>query len=256
MPSAAFAKATPLADLADLQSLGEPIADEELGSIRGKFIRSDQISYFGISMITSWQDGAGITTTARLMFSIDFAAGEGGAVPQLLVGWVRDGDPAMDVTGAHEGYVPYIVPSDVIGVGGLDTQRGVAQANVIAGADNRTSNRLSIALLPASELQELQLRGLTPIEEGSGFSFDDGDTLQFRVADNQIGMMLTGGAGLDSSIQSIGGDTSTLLQQTVLNTHSNIVRNSTDILIGSGLGDTGTSARMSEAITVMRGFGF
>ena len=256
VPQMALASPASLASLAQLEGLGDPVDDTQLGDIRGKFIQQGQINYFGISMVTSWQDSAGITTTARLLFSIDFAAGGNGSAPQLLVGWVRDGDPAMDVNTVHDGYSPYIVPANIGGIGGLGTQDGVTQANIIAGADNNAANNMRIAIVPSSQLAGLQMSGLSPAEHGSVVPFGDGDTLEFRVADNQIGVMLTGGEGLDSSIQAIGGDAAGVLQQTMLNTHSNMVRNSTEIIVGTGLGDTGTAARMSEAITVMRGFGF
>jgi len=256
IPTSASAETPAVLSLADLEGLGEPVSDEELGDIRGKFIRREEIDYFGISMVTSWQDSAGITTTARLVFSIEFADNGNSAIPQLMVGWVRDGDPAMDVTSVHDGYTPYIVPGDVLGMGGLGTQDGVTQANLIAGSDNRANNDMRIAFVPSSQLADLQLSGLSPLDEGTVIPFADGDTLEFRIADNQIGVVLTGGEGLDSSIQAIGGDAAGILQQTMLNTNSNAVRNSTDILVGTGLGDTGTSARMTEAITVMRGFGF
>lgn len=255
-PAAASADAPDLNGLAALQGLGEPVGDEELGQMRGKFIRSNQINYFGISMVTSWQDSAGITTTARLVFSVDFVDGDGGPVPQLMIGWVRDGDPAMDVNGAHDGYTPYVVSGNSLGLGGLGTQDGVAQANIIAGADNSATNNMRVALVPSSQLQELQLSGLTLVDEGSVIPFVDGDMLEFRLAENQIALVLTGNEGLDSSIQSIGGDAGSVLQQTVLNSHFNTVRNSTDIIVGTGLGDAAGSARMTEAITVMRGFGF
>ena len=46
----------------------------------------------------------------------------------------------------------------------------------------------------------------------------DGDQLQFLLENNQIGIVMTGGQGLDSSMQALGGDIGQMLQQTMLNT--------------------------------------
>lgn len=243
----------------NLPGLGAPIADDELGDMRGKFISPNAVSYFGISMLTSWQDESGITTIARLAFNVDFLVPSGGgpAVPTLFVSWVRDGDPGMDVSGMSDGYVAVATqPDQVIPVGALSTVGGAAQAHVIAGADNMAGNSMRIAIVPRSALPEMDTRGLRPITSTLGMTFQDGDGLQFRLGNNELGMVLTGNGGLDSTMQTIGGDMGQVLQQTILNSDHNNVMNSASIIFGVNdqvrdlerVGATG-------AMSVLKGFG-
>jgi hypothetical protein len=244
----------------DLSALGsaKTVTDAELGELRGKFVTPDSVSFFGITMLTSWQDSSGVTTLARLVFSVDFLPrGEGGApVPQLLIGWSREGDPAMDVTDSHEGYVPYIPPQDVLGVGGLVGFSGAAQANVIAGADNRTLNGMQVMIVPSSAVPALSGGGLSPVGGQADIAFADGDTLRFHMADNQIGIVMTGNAGQDSASQLAGGDIGQLLQQTILNSNSNMVENRASVIFGVDALQNQQVVRVQEALSAMKGHGF
>jgi hypothetical protein len=243
---------------AALESLGPPVDDQALSNIRGKFIRPESVSYFGISMITSWQDQHGVTTVARLVFNVNFLATDNGEIPgQMTIGWVREGDPAMDVSDSHTGYTPYFVVQQLLPVGALGDTRGAAQANVIAGADNAALNTMQIALVPASAVPQFAGNGMTPVTETTSLGFADGDALEFRLGTNEIGLALSGSNGADSTIQSVGGDFGRMLQQTVLNSDGNSVLNSTSIIIGTDQVATGFDAvRTTEAMSVMRGHGF
>lgn len=238
-----------------VEALGLPVADAELAQIRGKFIKPESISYFGISMITSWQDEFGVTTMARLVFNVDFLAGGDGRapVPQLLIGWVRDGDPAMDVTAPNSLYGS----AQVLPLGSLGETSGAAQANIIAGADNSARNGMQIAIVPASSLSPASSQGLSPIRGTTVQDFADGDRLEFRLGANELGLFLTGNNGADSTLQSAGGDLGRLLQQTVLNSDGNSVLNNTAVIIGTDLGAAGFDAiRATEALSAMKGHGF
>ena len=242
-----------------LAQLGAPIPDAELEGIRGKFIRPDSISYFGISMLTSWQDENGITTVARLVFNVDFlnSGADGNPVPQLMIGWLREGDPAMDVTDSHSGYTPLFTAQQVLPVGGLGTTQGAAQANVIAGADNSARNSLQIALVPTSQIARFDESGLTAIDASTGFSFADGDELQFRLGPNELGLALSGNQGGDTALQNIGGDFGRLLQQSMINSDGNTVLNTSAIIIGTDMTGAGFDAvRATEALSAMKGYGF
>lgn len=242
----------------DADWLGTPVTDAELAAIRGKFIRSDSISYFGISMLTSWQDQNGITTVARLVFNVDFLNDNNGSpVPQLMIGWVREGDPAMDVTDSHTGYTPLITAQQVVPLGQLGTTQGAAQANVIAGADNVARNMMQITLVPTSQIGELDQSGLTAIDASTGISFADGDRLEFQLGMNEIGLVLTGENGSDSALQNIGGDLGRILQQTMINSDGNTVFNSSAIIIGADMTAASFDAvRATEALSAMKGHGF
>ncbi len=258
-PVSVSAERTGPVNVSAAAALGTPITDQELAGIRGKFIRPDSISYFGISMLTSWQDANGITTVARLVFNVDFlaAGSDGNPVPQLLIGWVREGDPAMDVTDSHTGYTPFITGQQVFPVGGLGTTQGAAQANVIAGADNVARNNMVITLVPTSQIAAFQQTGLTAINASTGFSFADGDRLDFRLGRNEIGLALSGNNGSDSALQNVGGEFGRVLQQTMINSDGNSVLNNSAIIIGADMtGASFDAVRATEALSVMKGYGF
>lgn len=238
--------------------MGEILPDRELSEMRGKFVRQDNVSFFGITLLTSWQDAQGITTNARLIFSVDFLnlGSDGKPVPSLMIGWQREGDPAMDVTDAHSGYVPLISPAEVLPVGGIGTHQGAAQANVIAGTGNLARNNMSIAIVPASALPSLTMAGLQSANGTSEFGFGDGDQLQFLLENNQIGIVMTGGQGLDSSLQSLGGNIGQMLQQTMLNTDGNSILNSASIVLAADNFGQSERVNIDNALSAMKGHGF
>lgn len=232
------------------------VEDADLAEMRGKFISPDSVSFFGITMVTSWQDQSGITTLARLVFNVDFlAGGNGQPVPQLLFGWSREGDPAMDVTQSHAGYVA-TGADQVLPMGGLEGMNGAAQVHLIAGADNSALNDFHIAIVPASVVSTLTGAGLQPADGTTSLNFSDGDQLQFRMAGNQIGMVMTGNNGLDSSMQMIGGDIGQALQQTILNSDQNNIASSASIIFGIDALTSLNTMNPQEALSVMKGHGY
>jgi hypothetical protein len=236
----------------------ERVDDVELAEMHGKFVTPESVSYFGITMLTSWQDASGITTLARLVFNVDFLASpDGGApVPQLMIAWSREGDPAMNVTDSHEGYVPYISPLDTLAVGALEDFSGAAQANVIAGADNRTLNGMQVMIVPSSAVPALSQAGMSSAEGPVNLAFGDGDQLQFRIAENQLGIVMTGNDGLDSTSQLVGGDIGQVLQQTILNSDSNMIENRASVIFGVDAMQNLDVIRVQEALSAMKGHGF
>jgi len=256
-----LATSTPVAaGLPDLSALDSAhrVGDEDLAEMRGQFVTPDTISYFGITMLTSWQDASGVTTLARLVFDVDFLASPNGGdpVPQLLISWTREGDPAMSVTDSHEGYVPYITPVDVLAVGALEDFSGAAQANVIAGADNRTLNGMQVLIVPGSAVPALSHAVMSIAEGPVNISFPDGDQLQFRLANNELGIVMTGNEGLDSASQLVGGNIGQLLQQNVLNSDRNTIENRASVVFGVDTMQNLETVRAQEALSAMKGHGF
>jgi hypothetical protein len=260
----ALAAAPVAAGKPDLSALGGArlVADDELADMRGKFVTPQSVSFFGITMLTSWQDASGVTTLARLLFSVDFLpGGNGGApVPQLMIAWSRGGetggDPGMDVTDIHEGYVPYIPPQDAFGVGALETFSGAAQANVIAGADNRALNGMQVMIVPSSAVPALSQAGMNAAGGPVDIAFPDGDRIHFRMADNQLGIIMSGNGGLDSTSQLAGGDIGQLLQQTILVSDSNMIENRASVIFGVDALQNQQIVRAQEALSAMKGHGF
>ena len=176
-----------------LEGIGVRLNDTELGQMRGKFIRPDSISYFGIMMTTSWQGSDGITTNANLLFKVDFLTGPGGGgTPQLLVGWSRDGDPTLDVgkfgPAAQPGYLVVANgSSDPLAAAG----GGALQTTVLSGADNHALNGMAIAIVPASMVSGQVPGGLTPIVAGQVTTFVNGDAVKFDASSGGVGLSVS-----------------------------------------------------------------
>lgn len=184
------------ADIASgIEHIGVRLDDAQLANMRGKFVRPEGISYFGIMMTTSWQGSDGITTHANLLLKVDFVGGPGGlAAPQLLVGWTRDGDPALDLgkfgPAAQAGYlVAASGSSDPLAAAGS----GAIQTTVIAGADNHAFNGLSIAVVPRASIGDQPSPGLSPITSGQSTQFSNGDQLRFDVQPGAVGVLVGNG---------------------------------------------------------------
>ena len=244
-----------------MSGLGEALPDSALADMRGKFVRPDNVSFFGITLLTSWQDAQGITTNARIVFNVNFlnVGPNGSPTPALMIDWERTGDPAMDVTDRHSGYVPYLsylTPGQSAPLGGLGTHEGLAQGNFIAGADNISRNNMQIAIVPAWAIPVLSMHSVQAAGGSTQIGFGDGDKLQFLIENNQIGIAMSGGNGLDSSLHALGGEAGQMLQQTMLNTDGNAVFNSASIILAADNFAQRDSIKVESALSVMKGNGY
>lgn len=232
-----------------IESYGEVVSDDELADMRGKFIRPDNISYFGIEMLTSWQGQDGVTTQARLIVSLDFAAGTAAAgevVPQVLVSWSRDGDSALDVAGALAGFA-------TIPVGGLDSVHGFVQHQQIAGDDNAVRNDMNVAILPGASAA-FDTEGMTLVTSPTSVQFADGDTLQVQMGDNQLGILLTEGS--DAVRQIVNGNLNQLAQNVIINSDFNDISNRMNTVIGIDPSIEAAQMNVQHAMNGVSGFGF
>lgn len=268
----AFALAGPLAAPADavplsgLEGIGQPVPDDALAGMRGKFVAPSGISYFGIQMASSWQGSDGITTSAILMFSIDFAhiAGNSGtATPHLLISWSREcsacGDSTMDVSGfgpsASNGYVALAGGGLAIPVGALNSATGVVQSQQIAGSDNQSHNALTIEIVPASAITP-DTTGMTALAHPGSEShqFDDGDVVQFNYSSHQLGLTLTDQNG--ALQQGVDGTFGQLAQHVLIDGSNVVASNSMNLMIGMDPSAAAQRLSIQNALATMKGQGF
>lgn len=226
-----------------LERMGSRVSDDQLSEMRGKFVSPDNVSYFGVSMMTSWQNSEGMTTSAVLVFSVDFLHGAGnqnGATPMVAVSWDRSGDsgadPGMDVLGfgqnAQNSYVAITPSFDVVPVGGLNSVSGAVQSQQIAGSDNHVLNSMRIAVLPASIAKQLEPSGLQKLSHGEGLAFSDGSKLDFEVGANTLGISMSNPGGTGIVQQAVDGQANQALQHVLLGDSLNGVSNSMVIAVG------------------------
>lgn len=250
-----------------LERLGTKVSDEHLAEMRGKYIAPGGVSYFGLTLASSWQGPDGITTMATVLFEVNFTGGSGnlqGAAPRMLVGWNRDcdgcGDTAMDVAGfgaaAQSGYLAITPSSGINPVGGLSDVEGAVQSQIIAGSDNRVGNTMSIAFVPASMLDGANTAGLTEIYASKAVTFADGDAIRFILQPNEIALALSQGGSTDSILQSAQGDPGQMAQHVILASDLNAISNTMGITIGLDQLRQMDSVRVEQAMSAMKGNGF
>jgi hypothetical protein len=245
-----------------LEGLGKPVSDQRLGAMRGKFVEPSGIAYFGIAMTSSWQGSDGITTSATLLFSIDFAgAGAGQVTPQVMVSWSRDcascGDSSMDLASfgpsASNSYVALTGNGGSIPVGGLNSATGVVQTQQIAGSDNQSRNAMSIEIVPASTISN-GASGMTALTGSETQQFADGDTLQFNVSDHQLGIAFTDQNG--ALQQGVNGDLGQFAQHLLIDGNGIVAGNGMNVTIGIDPAAAAQRLNIQNALSVMKGQGF
>ena len=220
------------------------------------------ITYFGILMSSSWQDAAGVTTAATLLFSVSFANGGKSGTPQLLVSWTREcdqcGDGSMDVNGfgssASKGYVAIGSNGASIPVGSLGSVTGIVQTQQIAGSDNQSHNVLNIEIVPTASLS-YDTTGMTPLgANGATEHFGAGDNLHFINSGNQLGISMTNQNG--ALEQNINSDIGQLAQNVLINGNGIIANNSIDLMVGFDPSVAAQSLNVQNALSVMKGTGY
>lgn len=219
-------------------------SDSELADMRGKFISAENVRFFGITLHTLWQSDDGVVTAARLGFSIWL--GENGASgPQVVVQWQREGDPDMDVAGFAPGADgAYVVAPTT----------GAFQSNVIAGSDNQTANRMSVAVVPASSVATGSSGGtFTGTATGTAL---DGDTITFIAEDGQFGLAMVDAQGGGTVRQGISSDPGQLSQSILLNSDRNAVVNSMNVTVGIDRGQMTDTVNIANSLSAMKGHGF
>lgn len=232
-------------------SAAEQITDAELASMRGKFIAADSVTDFGITLQTLWQTTDGVITAAKMALNVNFTGGQAGT-PQITVGWIRDGDPTMDVTSFADtdSYVTYSVD----GLPGLNSVSGAVQSNVIAGTDNRVANAMDVQIVPASSFPDAGSG--TPITATRTDIAPDGDTIRFVVGSGQLGMVLHDAQGAGVVRQMIADNPGQLSQNVFLGGTANIIDNVMNVTIGIDQLRNLDNTQLVNAISAMKGHGF
>lgn len=252
------------APMSGLETLGSRVGDEALAEMRGKFVQPGNVSYFGISMATSWQDADDITTSAILLFAVDFlknAADLKSANPMVAVAWNRDcegcGDPAMDVVGfgpaAEQGYVAVTSSSQLVPVGGLDSVYGAVQSQQIGGIGNQATNAMQIAVVPAAAAREMDASELAALSQSTTQTFADGSSIGFLIGNDGLAMTMSSADGRSAIRQSVDGVLNQAAQHVLINDDLNSVANSMTITVGIDSLTQGERAQVLGALSAMKG---
>jgi hypothetical protein len=243
--------------LSGLEGLAAIVDDSELADMRGKYVTPQGVSYFGLDMTSSWQGPDGITTSARMVFSVDLTGGKS-AAPQIYISWKRDeADSAKDVAGSAGGEQRTAAGGSIsvpAAGGGLDTVRGAVQSQLISGTDNTVTNGLTVQVTSDPAIRP-DTTGLTPVSGSSSQQFSDGDRLQFVASGSEVGIRLTSGPS-DSIRQGVNGELHQLSQQVVLSSSFNEIANSMNMIINIDPDAQANQINVTGAMSAMRGTGY
>ncbi len=231
------------------------VSDEELGDMRGRYIETENVNFFGIAAASSFQTADGLVLTATLQFEADFDNGQPLAPPVILASYQHDqngiDDPGLEIGGLTAEFTAQ----------GLSTVDGAVQANQIGGDDNNVANLLRIRVGDFDADSAGFSDYGTPITQSVVKNFPDGSGIEFTVEANSIGVAIQGptsqGQSQDNLVaQSINGSVANqIAQQVQLMGDANAVYNTLDVVIGVDQLQT-TQSAVENAMSVMKGWGF
>lgn len=223
------------------------LKDQELATLRGRYVMPGRIISFGIAMTSTWQNANGEVIGATSTMQIQQST----IKPQFYVSMIdekADGAARSQSTGAGTG--------TVTGGSGLNTTEGVTQVVRAAGDNNTAYNNVDINVTKANQ---------APVVQQQGQALAAGSTL---VGNNGAGSMSVSstGAGVQFNIVANNNQGSTvqrlaqggLMQNTTLLGSSNQVRNLTsfNVVLRDNVPSTGSVSGNLDQLKGLRTLGF
>ncbi|RON59122.1 hypothetical protein [Pseudomonas frederiksbergensis] len=207
------------------------LKDQELATLRGRFVMPGRIVSFGIVMTSTWQNAEGQLIGATSAMKIQQST----IKPQFYVSMI-DEKPAGQTSSQGSGSGSGAGTGSVTGTGtvtggsGLNTTEGVTQVVRAAGDNNTAYNNVDINVAKASQVDQ------APATPPQGQALAPGQTL---VGNNGAGSLSVSstGSGVQLNIVANNNQGSTvqrlaqggLMQNTTLLGSSNQVRNLTSL---------------------------
>ncbi len=214
------------------------IPDEELGQMRGRYtVGGNEVAWFGVTMISTWQAANGQSLQGALQIGMDF---RNGGSPKVSF------TPSVTVTAANAP-LPDVSGRSINGAG-LDNVAGLSQSVQIAGDGNRASNVLQLNVRNDGVVpSQGGVAGNSSAQQGAASavaSFDGSSArLQLQVqGQGAVQQWLRNGA-MGQSIQLLGDG----------QVAQNLVQ--IDLVKQSLVGNLPLSQNVAQAITLNRGIG-
>ncbi len=192
------------------------VSDSQLAEMRGRYVLPDRIIHFGVTMSSLWQNAAGQTSGANVVFQVNE-----NSQPSLYVTNLETEMAGSSVgNGVNEGL------GQVIGGAGLGEVSGISQSVRSAGDFNEGLNDLQIVITHGAQTQ-------TPVDGVAPWESNVSHTSQGAAGEVMIS---TVGGGLKMQIdagsqgmamQQIAAGS--IIQQAVFTGDSNSLRNQTTL---------------------------
>jgi hypothetical protein len=226
------------------------LKDQELATLRGRFVMPGRIVSFGIVMTSTWQNAEGQLIGATSAMQIQQST----IKPQFYVSMIDEkpaGQTSSQGTGAGTG--------TVTGGGGLNTTEGVTQVVRAAGDNNTAYNNVDINVAKASQVNP------SSATQPQGQALTPGTTL---VGNNGAGSLSVSstGSGVQLNIVANNNQGGTmqrlaqggLMQNTTLLGSSNQVRNLTslNVVLRDNVPTAGSVSGNLDQLKGLRTIGF
>lgn len=228
------------------------LKDQELATLRGRFVMPGRIVSFGIVMTSTWQNAEGQLIGATSAMKIQQST----IKPQFYVSMI---DEKPDSQTRSQGSGAGTGTGTVTGGGGLNTTEGVTQVVRAAGDNNTAYNNVDINVAKASQVDQ------TPAAQPQGQALTPGSTL---VGNNDAGSLSVSstGSGVQLNIVANNNQGSTmqrlaqggLMQNTTLLGSSNQVRNLTslNVVLRDNVPTAGSVSGNLDQLKGLRALGF
>jgi hypothetical protein len=225
-------------------SQAEELTDNSLGAMRGKFVSSGNIMYFGVEMVTQWQTSTGemITATADLGVDLSRSTPQVLFSPNILVQQGNGGDNSTNYGN-----------SVVSGAGGLDGVNGVVQNIQVAGTSNGITNDIGVSVEMVSTNSTYQTR-LVSNESSVTAQTASGSTAKVSIENNAIAVSIAvpqQGQTLQQ-IRSLALGGGQVLQSVQLGGDRNQIRNMINLNVQMNALSSAMSARTSDILTGLK----
>ncbi|MCX7081351.1 MAG: hypothetical protein NTV76_18795 [Pseudomonas sp.] len=152
------------------------LKDQELATLRGRYVMPGRIISFGIVMTSTWQNASGDVIGATSSMQIQ----ESTIKPQFYVSIIDrkgDGSPVSQGSG------------NVSGGGGLSSTQGVTQVVRAAGDYNSAYNNVDINVKEANQAPQMDTQG-QPLTAGTTLSASNGAGT-FSMSSSSAGVQLS-----------------------------------------------------------------
>jgi hypothetical protein len=221
------------------------LKDQELATLRGRFVMPGRIVSFGIVMTSSWQNANGEVIGATSSMQIQQST----IKPQFYVSMINEkgsGSTQSQSTGT----------GSVTGGGGLNSTEGVTQVVRAAGDNNTAYNNVDINVSKANQAPVTQQQGQA-LAAGSTLSGSNGaGSLSISSTGTGVQLNIVANNNQGSTIQRLaqGG----LMQNTTLLGSSNQVRNLTsfNVVLRDNVPSAGSVSGNLDQLKGLRALGF
>lgn len=221
------------------------LKDQELASLRGRFVMPGRIVSFGIVMTSSWQNANGEVIGATSSMQIQQST----IKPQFYVSMINEkssGSTQSQSTGT----------GSVTGGSGLNSTEGVTQVVRAAGDNNTAYNNVDINVSKANQAPVTQQQGQA-LAAGSTLSGTNGaGSLSVSSTGTGVQLNIVANNNQGSTIQRLaqGG----LMQNTTLLGSSNQVRNLTsfNVVLRDNVPSAGSVSGNLDQLKGLRALGF